>query len=266
MGSVKTGIALTLLVTLMACSTVPVTGRRSLSLVSDSELASMSLTAYRKIMEESELSADPKQLALVRRVGWRIADATEQYLLQHGYSTEGYEWEFNVLLDDDTVNAWAMPGGKVAVYTGLLPLTQDDAGLATVLGHEVAHVLARHGNERMSQSMVVGMGGTLLSVVLGESSGAGSKALLSSYGVATQVGVLLLFSRKHESEADRIGLTLMAIAGYDPRAAIPFWERMNEQSGDRPPAFLATHPAPANRIEAIRSYLPEALAVYGSNE
>lgn len=262
----RVAAVLILTVTLMACSTVPVTGRRSLSLVSDSELASMSLTAYQKILEESELSSDPEQLERVNRVGWRIADATEQYLTQHGYSIEGYEWEFNVLKDDETVNAWAMPGGKVAVYTGLLPLTQDDAGLATVLGHEVAHVLAGHGNERMSQSMVVGMGGAVLSAIVGEGSGAGSKALLSSYGAATQVGVLLPFSRKHESEADRIGLTLMAIAGYDPRAAIPFWERMNEQGGDRPPTFLATHPAPANRIEAIRSYLPEALAVYGSND
>ncbi len=259
-------VALALLVTLIACSTVPVTGRRSLSLVSDSELASMSLTAYQKIIEESELSGDPEQLELVRRVGWRIADATEQYLLQHGYSIDGYEWEFNVLQDDETVNAWAMPGGKVAVYTGLLPLTRDDAGLATVLGHEVAHVLAGHGNERMSQSMVVSLGGAALSVIVGEASGMGSKALLSSYGAVTQVGVLLPFSRKHESEADRIGLTLMAIAGYDPRAAIPFWERMNEEGGDRPPTFLATHPAPANRIEAIRTYLPEALAVYGSGD
>lgn len=254
----KQSIAIGLLLLLVACATVPITGRRSLSLVSDSELASMSLDAYRKVIDASQLSTDREQVARVERVGWRIAHATEDYLRENGFSAEGFDWEFNLIQDDESVNAFAMPGGKVAVYTGLLPVAQDDAGLATVLGHEIAHVLARHGNERISQNMVVSLGSSIIS----SGTGGSSDAFLSAFGAASQLGVLLPFSRKHESEADRIGLTLMAIAGYDPGAAIPFWTRMNAQGGDRPAQFLSTHPAPTTRIQNIETYLPEARAAY----
>jgi predicted Zn-dependent protease len=250
------------LVVLAACTTVPVTGRSSLQIIPGSELTAMSLTQYKQVLDESELSQDPAQVAQVRRVGERLAQATEEFLKAKGYGPSGYEWEFNVIKDDDTVNAWAMPGGKVAVYTGLLPVAQNDEGLATVMGHEIAHVLAGHGNERMSQGLLTQLGGAALSVAVKEQPALTQQIFMGAYGAGTQVGVLLPYSRLHESEADRIGLTLMALAGYDPRAAVPFWERMAAQSKSRPPQLLSTHPAPETRIEDIKRYLPEALAVY----
>lgn len=247
---------------LISCATVPVTGRRSLNLVSDTELARLSLDSYRKVIDEAELSSDPAQLEMVRRVGGRIARATESYLRAHDLPYDQFVWEFNVIKDDDQVNAWAMPGGKIAVYTGIFPVARDDAGLAAVLGHEIAHVLARHGNERMSRALLVELGGQTLSAAMSQRPGWTSNLLLASYGAGSQVGVILPHSRLQESEADRIGLTLMAIAGYDPRAAIGLWERMAGSGGSRPPRFLSTHPRPESRIQDIQRYLPEAMAIY----
>jgi len=249
---------------LHACASVPVTERRGLHLVPDSELTTMSYQEYGKVLQQSKLSQDPVQVAMVRRVGQRIAAASEDLLRERGAEAElaNYKWEFNLIQDDKTVNAWCMPGGKVAVYTGLLPVTRDENGLAVVMGHEVAHAIARHGNERMSQGLLAQFGAVGLSLALSRSPAATSNIFMQAYGVGTQVGFLLPYSRVHESEADRIGLVLMAKAGYDPRGAIALWERMNAQGGPRAPEFLSTHPAPATRIENIRSLIPEAMSYY----
>jgi len=173
-----------------------------------------------------------------------------------------YHWEFNVIDDDKTKNAWAMPGGKVAFYTGILPICQDDNGVAVVMGHEVAHVVANHGNERMSQNLLVQFGGTALAVALAQRPAETTNLFMSAFGIGSSVGYLLPHSREQESEADHIGMILMARAGYDPRSAIPFWQRMNQAGGGRPPEFLSTHPAPETRIQELQRYLPEAMKYY----
>ena len=212
-----------------------------------------------------------KEVDMVRRVGLKIQQAAEKYYRANGISDklEGFEWTFNVV-NDPTVNAFCMPGGKVVVYTGILPITQDDDGLAVVMGHEVAHALANHGNERMSQTL--GLQGALLAIEAAIAVGQGApadtaeaaqdararSAIMQAAGVGAQVGVLLPFSRKHESEADEIGLYLMAIAGYDVDAAGPFWERMSAGGGQRPPEFLSTHPDPAKRSEKLKELAAKA--------
>lgn len=249
---------------LSACATVPLTGRESLRLVSDSELLSLSLKQYDEVLKTSKLSHDSAKVEMVKRTGERIARATEQFLRDSGMESDikNYKWEFNLIEDDKTVNAWCMPGGKVAVYTGILPLTQDETGLAVVVGHEIAHAIAKHGNERMSESLLVQLGGMGLSLALAKQPAATSQIFMAVYGATANVGVLLPYSRLHESEADRIGLVLMAMAGYDPRGAVPFWQRMNQEGGSRPPEFLSTHPAPETRINHLQSLIPEAMKYY----
>jgi predicted Zn-dependent protease len=249
---------------LAACATVPLTERRSLHLVSDSELLSLSVDQYTKTLKESRLSHDPQKVQMVEKVGGKIAQATGDLLKEKGLESEvqNYHWEFNLIDDPKTVNAWCMPGGKVAVYTGILPLAGGETGLAVVMGHEIAHAVAKHGNERMSQGLLAQLGGVGLSVALGTNAGLTRDIFMEAYGVAAQVGVLLPYSRLQESEADHIGLILMAKAGYDPREAVPFWERMNKEGGSRPPEFLSTHPAPESRIENIKALIPEAMKYY----
>ena len=247
-----------------ACATVPLTGRESLRLVSDSELLSLSLKQYDEVLKTSKLSHDSAKVQMVKRTGERIAGATEQFLRNSGMESDikNYKWEFNLIEDDKTVNAWCMPGGKVAVYTGILPLTQDETGLAVVVGHEIAHAIAKHGNERMSESLLVQLGGMGLSLALAKQPAATNQIFMAVYGATANVGILLPYSRLHESEADRIGLVLMAMAGYDPRGAVPFWQRMNQEGGSRPPEFLSTHPAPETRINHLQSLIPEAMKYY----
>jgi predicted Zn-dependent protease len=249
---------------LSACTTVPVTNRQSFQVVPDSELNAMSLQEYREVISKAKLSKDTANVQAVRRVGQRIARAAEDFLREQGLEDKaaGFDWEFNLIEDDQQANAWVMPGGKAAVYSGLLKFTQNDTGLAVVLGHEVAHAIAGHGNERMSQGLVAQMGAVALAAALSQQPAATQALFNQAYGVGANVGFLLPYSRLHESEADRIGLTLMARAGYDPRAAIPLWERMNAEGGPRPPELISTHPAPTSRIKAIRSELPEALRYY----
>jgi metalloendopeptidase OMA1, mitochondrial len=242
---------------LVACETVPITGRSQLVLIPEGTEMQMGLDSYKQILDKSKVSNDPRLNEQVTRVGRRIATATER---------NDYQWEFKVI-EDQQVNAFCLPGGKVAVYTGMFPVARDDAGLAAVLGHEVAHAVARHGGERMSQQLAV-QGVTV----------AGAQALLSGSdprfvqlaaaalgGVAT-VGVLLPFSRSQESEADHLGLIYMAKAGYDPHASRDLWKRMAERSSgqsDSPfSAFLSTHPLPANRITQIEGWIPEAMKHY----
>lgn len=249
---------------IVSCAAAPVTERRGLHLVPDSELTSMSFQEYSKVIKSAKLSTDVAKVGMVRRVGQRIASASEDLLDETGRGNDirNYKWEFNLIEDDKTVNAWCMPGGKVAVYTGLLPIARDENGLAVVMGHEVAHAIAKHGNERMSQGLLAQFGAIGLSVALARSPGATSDIFMQAYGVGAQVGFLLPYSRIHESEADRIGLVLMAKAGYDPRGAIALWQRMNAKGGSRPPEFLSTHPAPESRIRDIESLLPEAMQYY----
>jgi predicted Zn-dependent protease len=210
------------------------------------------------------IQAEQEEVQMVRRVGRKIAEAAEGFLRDLGRESqiENYEWEYNLIEDDKVVNAWCMPGGKIAVYTGILRFTKDETGLAVVMGHEVAHAIAGHGNERMSQALLANMGGLALSVALSSKPKQTREISMIAFGVGATVGVLLPYSRLHESEADRMGLMFMARAGYDPRAAVPFWERMNEKGGPRPPEFLSTHPAPASRINNLKAYIPEALPYY----
>ncbi|UCF94066.1 MAG: M48 family metallopeptidase [Desulfobacterales bacterium] len=246
------------------CAEVPLTHRKSLRLLPDAELMALSLQQYSEVLNKSKLSTDARKVRMVRQVGGRIARAAEAFLTESGEQAtlKNYQWEFNLIEDDKTVNAWVMPGGKASVYTGILPFTRDETGLAVVLGHEAAHAIADHGNERMSQGLLANMGGMALSVALAHNSRQTQDLFMAAFGLGANVGLLLPYSRLQESEADRIGLTLMARAGYDPRAAVPFWDRMNQKEGPRPPEFLSTHPAPQTRITDIKKYIPEALQYY----
>jgi len=244
------------------CTTVPITGRRQLSLVSDSQIMTLSSQQYAEVLSTSKLSSDANATAMVKRVGQRIQRAVEQYMAQNNLQNElaGYQWEYN-LLEDPQVNAWCMPGGKVAVYTGILPLTRDENGLAVVLGHEISHAIAKHGSERMSDQLVAQYGGQALSSVVSSNPTQVNNMLLTAVGAGTQLG-LLKFSRNQESEADHLGLIFMAMAGYDPQTAVPFWERMAAQSQGGTPAFLSDHPADAQRIADIQRLMPEAQKYY----
>ncbi len=257
-------LAIAFLALLLSCTTVPITQRQSLHMVPNSELMALSLQQYQQVLEKSRLSTDQKKVAMVRKVGMKLARISEEFLREAGMgnSLSNYRWEFNLIEDDKMINAWVMPGGKAAVYTGILKYTRDETGLAVVLGHEVAHAIAGHGNERMSQALLAQMGGMALSAALSSQPGETQALAMAAFGAGASIGVLLPYSRLHESEADRIGLTLMARCGYDPRAAVPFWERMGSTSQSRPPEFLSTHPAPDTRIENINKYIPEAMPYY----
>jgi predicted Zn-dependent protease len=261
-------LKLLLLFWLAACTTVPITQRQSLHLVPDSELLALSLQQYNEVLKKSNLSTDRKKVGMVRKVGNRIARAAETFLTEAGLGStlQNYSWQFNLIEDEKMVNAWVMPGGKAAVYTGIMAYTRDENGLAVVLGHEVAHAVAGHGNERLSQALLAQMGGTALSVALSSQPNETRALAMAAYGAGATVGVLLPYSRLHESEADHIGLILMARAGYDPRVAVPFWKRMNQAPGSRPPEFLSTHPAPDTRIENIKAHIPEAMPYYQKSE
>lgn len=246
-----------------ACSTVPITGRRQLSLVSDAEMNQMAAQEYQKVLSTSQVVNSGAQAAMVKRVGQRIEQAVQQYFRQQNQSQqlEGYAWEFS-LIQDKQENAWAMPGGKTAVYTGILPITQDENGLAVVMGHEIAHAVARHSSERMSQQMATqGLGG-VVSAAVGQNPSATQNVFLQAVGVGSQLG-LLRYGRNQESEADHLGLIFMAMAGYNPDGAVEFWQRMDaRESQASPPEFLSTHPSNGSRIARIQQELPEARKYY----
>jgi predicted Zn-dependent protease len=232
--------------------------------VPDSIINSLSLQQYSQFISENKVSGDTVKSEMVQRVGERIVKAVDEFCQQHSERNPfaGYQWEFN-LVQDDAVNAFAMPGGKVVVYTGLLPVAQNETGLAVVMGHEIAHVFARHGNERMSQQLLVQMGGIAIEQALKEKPEATRNLFVTSYGLGTQVALLLPYSRVHESEADRLGLIFMALAGYDPHEAVTFWQRMAAQSGDsQPPELLSTHPANETRIQNLQNHMSEAMEYY----
>jgi len=243
---------------LVSCETAPISGRSQLILLSPGEEMKLGLQAYQEILKKERLSTDPAKTAMLARVGARIAAATGR---------TDFQWEFRLIENDKMVNAFALPGGKVAVYTGILPITRDEAGLAAVIGHEVAHATARHGAERMSQGLLVQAGLAAGAIAAGASGRdqASSRALLGALGAGATLGVILPFSRLQETEADRLGMTYMARAGYDPRAARDLWVRMAEASakmGRSTPEWMSTHPSNASRIRDIEAMLPEALAIY----
>ena len=255
-----------------ACATNPITGKKELNFVSNAELFPSAFQQYDAFLKESKVISGTADAKMVETVGIKIKKAAEKYaayLGQNGY-LNGYQWEYK-LIEGKEVNAWCMPGGKIVVYSGILPITKDEAGLATVLGHEVSHAIANHGAQRMSASQLQELGAVGVAVATGQQSAEKQQMWQQYYGIGSQVGVMLPFSRNHESEADKIGLTLMAIAGYNPDESIVFWQRMAAKSGGQsPPEFLSTHPSDATRIANLKALIPEAKAiaakVNGSNK
>jgi predicted Zn-dependent protease len=244
-------VAVIAVLAVLGCASAPYTRRSQLILVSPSEESKLGAQAYREVLSKSRVDPRPAVNSPVADVGRRLARAANR---------PEYKWEFAVIDDPKQVNAFALPGGKVAVYTGLFPVAQDTNGLAVVLGHEISHVLARHGAERMSQGVVAQAGQGVLGALLG--GGPSANAILAAYGLGAQLGVLLPYSRTQESEADHIGLILMSQAGYDPHAAVAFWQRMERTGGGAPPEFLSTHPSHGTREQQIQAWLPEALRYY----
>ena len=260
----KLFVLLGLLSVLSGCSQIEITGRKQFNLVPDSMMNSMSFQNYGEFISQHKLSTNAQQTQMVKRVGSSIQKAVEQYCNVNCIEDRlaGYEWDFN-LIEDPNVNAWCMPGGKVVVYTGLLPVTQTETGLAVVIGHEIAHAFAKHGAERMTQLLVVEMGSMALSKALEDRPEQTKSLFMTSYGIGSQVGVLLKYSRVHESEADHLGLIFMAMAGYNPQEAVTFWQRMaSAKQGSQPLEILSTHPADSTRIQNIEKLLPDAMKYY----
>ena len=248
-------LALMTALSLAGCRQVPVTGRSQLVLISAAQETQLGEQAFQQVLQESTLSRDATANAILQRVGQRIAANS---------GLEGLKWEF-VLIDSDQVNAFALPGGKVAVYTGILPICENEAGLAAVIGHEVSHVIARHGAERMSQGLVVELVGAGVNQALSEKNAALREGVMTAYGLGSQVGVLLPYSRTHETEADTIGVQLMARAGYDPAEAPRVWERMAGLGGQQPPQLLSTHPSHESRIRNLSAMVPAMRRIYDSS-
>jgi len=253
------------LLTANSCRKVPLTGRKQLRLLPESTLIQSSVPQYRKLVSEGSAQANPAQVEQVKRVGAKISVAVEQYLKKSKQSERlsGIKWEFNVI-NQNVVNAFCMPGGKVAFYSGIFPLTQDDNGVAVVMGHEIAHAIAGHGNERVSQQLAIQTGLTSLDIALSEKPSQTNDLILAAAGLGSQVGITLPFSRLHETEADKLGMVFMAMAGYDPSKAIDFWKRMKSAGGAKPPEFLSTHPSDDKRIKDLQQFLPKARKYYRS--
>ncbi len=251
---------------MQGCGSVPITGRRQLMLVSDQQVISLSLQQYQDYINTADIITGTSEAQTVQRVGMRIAKAVETFLKNNGASSEikNYTWEFK-LVKDNSINAFAMPGGKVVVYSGLLPVTQNEASLAVVIGHEIGHVVAKHANERISQQLALQYGSAVAGELLGGV--AATQIGQTVFGLGAQMGVMLPYARKQEYEADELGLIFMAMAGYDPRVAIPFWTRMAQSSqGGKIPEFLSTHPTDAKRISNMEKILPEALKYYSPSQ
>jgi len=248
---------------LYACAQVPLTGRNQLVAIPSSEINALGVDSYKQIVTQEGLSNNNEYISQIRRVGVRITAAVETFLKQYNLESriENYQWEYNVLASKQ-LNAFAMPGGKIAFYEGIMPVCQDDNGVAVVMSHEIAHAIARHGNERMSQALVVNMGGIALSEAISTQPQMTRDLAMAAFGVGAQVGVMLPYSRLHESEADELGLYFMAMAGYDPRKAPEFWTRMMGEGGERPPEFLSTHPNPETRIQDLNSHMEKAMQYY----
>lgn len=251
------------LILFTSCYKNAITGKRSLILLPESEMMAMSFTEYDKfLVEHPPLTDSDERVKLVKRSGLRIQKAVEKFYADKGLSKElqGFNWTFNVV-DENTINAWCMPGGKVVVYTGLLPVTQTEEALAIVMGHEIAHAVARHGNQRMSEGLLVQFGGAALSVALSQKPALTQQLFQQAYGVTTGLGSLK-YSRSHETEADKMGLVFAAMAGYNPEVAVSFWQRMSANAGQKPPELLSTHPSDETRIKDLQAFMPEAKKYY----
>jgi predicted Zn-dependent protease len=244
----------------VACTTNPFTGKQTLALVPNSQILPMAFQQYDEFLSENKVIKGTSDAQMINTVGQKISRAAERYLTANGYAgyLQDYRWEYN-LVDDPAINAWCMPGGKIVFYTGILPVTQGEAGVAAVMGHEVAHALANHGQQRMSAGQLQQLGAVAGNIALSNNP-ENQNIFNQAYGIGTQVGVMLPFSRSHETEADRIGLTLMAIAGYDPIVGAQLWERMSQAGGGSPPEILSTHPSNQTRINNIMQWAPEARA------
>jgi len=250
---------------LISCAVVPMTGRKQFVAIPSSQMIALSNESYSKVLAEGKLSNNSAYVNRVRKVGQRLTAAVETYLQQNNLQSAiaGYNWQYNVLVSEE-LNAWCMPGGQIVYYEGILPVCQDENGIAVVMGHEIAHAVAQHGNERMSQQLAIQMGGIALSEALKTQKQETIDLAMLAFGVGAQVGVMLPYSRTHESEADELGLYFMAMAGYNPQTAIAFWERMEAMSTARPPEFLSTHPDPSNRISKLQRIMPKAMEYYSA--
>lgn len=246
----------------VACSKVPVTGRKQFNIIPENTIMSQSFNQYSSFIKSNKVLNDSRA-GQIKKVGNKIKNAVEKYMQQKGYGEEikNFAWEFN-LVESDEVNAWCMPGGKVVFYTGILKYTQNEAGIATIMGHEIAHAVAEHGAERMSQALIQNFGGVALNQVMEQNNVKGRQYWMAAYGAASTVGLMLPFSRLHESEADKLGLIFMAMAGYNPNEAVKFWQRMSEGKKGSPPEFLSTHPSDETRIKDLRKYMPKAMKYY----
>lgn len=261
--TLKISFVFAILFLMHSCATVPITGRKQLNLLAESQMVEMSVTQYSSFLaENTPLPSSDSQAQMVDRVGSNISAAVEKYLNENGHSKilEDFQWEFNTV-DDPTINAWCMPGGKVVFYTGILPICKDEEGIAVVMGHEVAHAVARHGNERMSQQMGIQAAGTTLDAYLQTNPSEANDLFMQSFGFGAGVG-MLKFSRSHETEADKMGLIFMAMAGYNPRRAPEFWQEMAKIGGEKPPELLSTHPSDETRVADLELYMPNALKYY----
>jgi len=255
---------------LTECKTVPITGRSQFNVVGNDKIFPMSFEQYEQVKKEGDIITGTDEARMVKRVGLRIQKAVEQYFQEQGQSSylTDYQWEYNLIKDDKMVNAWCMPGGKVAFYTGIMPICKDEEGVAVVMGHEIAHAIANHGSERISNQYAAQTGLGIASILLtgGGAPTISSEMILQGAGAATSLGILA-FSRKHESEADKLGLYFMAMAGYDPQVAPSFWERMSSQSGgEAPPEFMSTHPSHDTRITDLNQNMPKALEYYRASK
>ena len=263
----KNSIIIITLLLLTSCSSVLLTGRKQLLVIPNSQMLALSADSYSQVLSETPASSNTEYIRTVQRVGTRVSAAVEEYLKLQSLESrvEGFDWQFNVL-ESEQLNAWCMPGGQIAFYEGIMPVCGDDNGIAIVMGHEIDHEIAKHGNERMSQQLLINMG-----VLRPRHSSRRKKAetkqlALLAFGVGSQVGVSLPYSRTHETEADELGLYFMAMAGYDPQTAPAFWERMSAEGGELPPEFLSTHPAPTTRIEDLKKFMPKAMEYYNSKK
>jgi predicted Zn-dependent protease len=250
-------------VLIIACSTVPITQRKQVALLPNDMMLGMGIESYNEFLSQNQpLPDSDERVVAVRNVGNRIAGGVEQFLTDHklGDKIKDYSWTFNVV-DDPTINAWCMPGGLIVFYTGILPVAESEEGVATIMGHEIAHAIAQHGNERMTQQLAIYLGAVSLDYALNNKPEETRDIFLTAYGVGSTLGTLA-YSRKHEYEADKLGMVFMAMAGYDPVAAVDFWARMAQIGGEKPPELLSTHPDDESRIAALQEFLPEARKYY----
>ena len=257
------------IVVLMAvqCATVPLTGRKQFSIIPASQIMALGADSYNQILKENKISSNVKYVNTVKTVGHNLSGAVERYFASRNQSAllNGYAWEYNVLQSKE-INAFCLPGGKIAFYEGIMPICIDDNGVAVVMSHEVSHAIANHGSERMSEQMAVQLGGMALDAALQQKPETTRELAMAAFGAGTAVGILLPFSRTQESEADELGLYFMAMAGYDPSKAIDFWQRMMDQSKGAPPEFLSTHPSDQTRIEDLKKHMSKAMQYYKKSQ